>query len=109
MTESFFATFECELIDRRVFRTRAEARIAIFEYVEGWYNPHRRHLPLATSHPWTSRGAINKRLECQATSCPRKRSNSNRPVATTLYTIWNWNFFRRQHIDFPTNTQIIPW
>ena len=30
MAESFFATLECELIDRRVFRTQAEARMAIF-------------------------------------------------------------------------------
>ena len=46
MAESFFATLECELIDRRVFRTQAEARMAIFEYIEGWYNPHRRHSAL---------------------------------------------------------------
>ena len=29
-------------LDRRKFPTRAEARMAIFEYIEGWYNPHRR-------------------------------------------------------------------
>ena len=39
MAESFFATLECELIDRRAFQTQAEARMAIFEYLEGWYNP----------------------------------------------------------------------
>jgi transposase InsO family protein len=33
------------------FRTRAEARIAIFEYIEGWYNPHRRHSALAYESP----------------------------------------------------------
>lgn len=43
MCESFFATLECELLDRRRFQTQAEARIAIFEFIEGWYNPHRRH------------------------------------------------------------------
>jgi putative transposase len=43
MCESFFATLECELIDRRSFRTQAEARMAVFEFIEGWYNPHRRH------------------------------------------------------------------
>ena len=37
MAESFFATLECELIDRRAFRTQAEARMAIFEFIEGWY------------------------------------------------------------------------
>ena len=43
MCESFFATLECELIDRSVFRTHAQARMAIFEFIEAWYNPHRRH------------------------------------------------------------------
>ena len=51
MAESFFATLECELIDRRVFRTQAEARMAIFEYIEGWYNPHRRHSSLGYFSP----------------------------------------------------------
>jgi putative transposase len=51
MAESFFATLECELIDRRCFRTQAEARMAIFRYIEGWYNPHRRHSSLGQRSP----------------------------------------------------------
>ncbi len=43
MCESFFATLECELIDRNTFRSHAEAKLALFEFIEGWYNPHRRH------------------------------------------------------------------
>jgi putative transposase len=43
MCESFFATLECELLDRCRFKTQIEARMAIFEFIEGWYNPHRRH------------------------------------------------------------------
>ena len=43
LCESFFATLECELLDRCRFRTQAEARMAIFDFIEGWYNPHRRH------------------------------------------------------------------
>jgi putative transposase len=43
MCESFFATLECELIDRSTFRSHAEAKLALFEFIEGWYNPHRRH------------------------------------------------------------------
>lgn len=46
MCESFFASLECELLDRRGFRTHAEARMALFRYIEGWYNPHRRHSAL---------------------------------------------------------------
>ena len=51
MAESFFATLECELLDRRTFPTQAEARMAIFEYIEGWYNPHRRHSRLGYRSP----------------------------------------------------------
>ena len=43
MCESFFATLECELLDRTNFHTPAEARQAVFQFIEGWYNPHRRH------------------------------------------------------------------
>ena len=42
LCESFFATLECELIDRSRFQTQVEARMAVFEYLEGWYNPYRR-------------------------------------------------------------------
>jgi putative transposase len=46
LCESFFATVECELIDRRRFRSQAEARMAVFTFIEGWYNPRRRHSAL---------------------------------------------------------------
>ena len=46
MCESFFATLACELLDRRSFKTQAEACIAVFEFIEGWYNPCRRHSAL---------------------------------------------------------------
>ena len=51
MCESFFATLECELLDRRKFKTKAEARMAIFEFIEGWYNPARRHSALGYQSP----------------------------------------------------------
>ena len=51
MAESFFATLECELIDRHSFKTQAEAKMAIFEFIEGWYNPHRRHSSLGQQSP----------------------------------------------------------
>jgi putative transposase len=51
MCESFFATLECELLDRRRFRTQAEARMAAFDFIEGWYNPHRRHSSLDYESP----------------------------------------------------------
>jgi putative transposase len=46
MAESFFATLECELLDRRRFKTQAEARMAVFAFIEGFYNPRRRHSAL---------------------------------------------------------------
>jgi len=46
MCESFFATLECELLDRERFRTQAAARLAVFDFIEGWYNPRRRHSAL---------------------------------------------------------------
>jgi putative transposase len=51
LCESFFATLECELLDRRRFPSQAEARMAVFEYLEGWYNPHRRHSALGYQSP----------------------------------------------------------
>ena len=42
---------ECELLDRRRFRTQAEARMAVFEFIEGFYNPRRRHSSLGYLSP----------------------------------------------------------
>ena len=44
MAEAFFATLECELLERRSFRFQAEARMAVFQCIEGFHNPTRRHL-----------------------------------------------------------------
>ena len=51
MCESFFATLECELLDRYTFRTIADARRLVFEFIEGWYNPHRRHSSIGYLSP----------------------------------------------------------
>jgi putative transposase len=51
MCESFFATLECELLDRNRFRSQVEARIAVFQFIEGWYNPHRLHSGLGYLSP----------------------------------------------------------
>ncbi|HUX88245.1 MAG TPA: IS3 family transposase [Chloroflexota bacterium] len=51
ITESFFATLECELLQRQHFHTEAQARTALFEYIEGFYNPHRRHSALGYRSP----------------------------------------------------------
>ena len=43
MCESFFATLECEPLARTRFLTHAAVRLALFEFIEGWTNPRRRH------------------------------------------------------------------
>ena len=51
LCESFFATLECELLDRERFATPAQARLAVFDFIEGWYNPWRRHSSLEYLSP----------------------------------------------------------
>ena len=51
MAESFFATLECELLDRTRFHDHHQAQREIFEYIEGWYNPQRRHQGLGYQSP----------------------------------------------------------
>lgn len=51
LCESFFATLQCELLDRHRFRVAAEARAAIFTFIEGWYNQHRRHSSIGYCSP----------------------------------------------------------
>jgi putative transposase len=51
LCESFFATLECELLDRTRFATPPVARAAVFDFIEGWYNPRRRHSALRYESP----------------------------------------------------------
>lgn len=53
LCESFFATLECELLERGRFHTPAQAKLAVFEFIEGWYNLHRRHSALDYDSPYT--------------------------------------------------------
>ena len=76
MAESFFATLECELLQRRSFQNQAQARMAIFAFVESFYNTRRLHSALGYLSPneferrapprrrarWAPRGIANKAL-----------------------------------------------
>ncbi len=53
VAESFFATLKCELLYRRSWPRREDARQAIFEFIETWYNPRRRHSTLGYVSPAT--------------------------------------------------------
>jgi putative transposase len=73
MAESFFASLECELIDRRSWQTRTEARLALFTWIEGWYKPRRRHSALNYLSP------MNFELQ-QAQQSPQRGEHELTPV-----------------------------
>ncbi|CAM5784172.1 Integrase catalytic domain-containing protein OS=Cellulomonas persica OX=76861 GN=CPE01_11040 PE=4 SV=1 [Cellulomonas persica] len=51
MMESFWSTMQRELLDRRTWASREELAAGIFEWIEGFYNPHRRHSGLGYRSP----------------------------------------------------------
>ena len=71
--ETFFKTIKAELIWRRSRETRRQAEMAIFEYINGFYNPRRRHSALG----WKSPVAFeNPRWPKRALGAARKRDRS---------------------------------
>jgi putative transposase len=60
--------------------SRTEAERAIFEFIEGWYNPHGRHSSLATSRRPPSSGRPHSRPPCQIPNRPPNRDNLNLPT-----------------------------
>jgi hypothetical protein len=89
MAESFFATLECELIDRRKWETKTEARLALFTYIEGWYNRAAATARSATRHQPRSRRATRRR--CAGT---RSASNTGYPPSPSA-----WRAPRRRWIS----------
>ena len=73
MAESFFASLECELIARRCWKTMAQAGLAIFAWIEAWYNPHRRHKSIEQQSPINFERTIE-----------RKKKTENHPTAMLL-------------------------
>jgi putative transposase len=51
MCESFNATLECELLVKHRFKNQRDAALAVFDFIEGWYNPHRRHTSIGNISP----------------------------------------------------------
>ena len=64
------ATLECELLDRRRFRSRDEARLGVFEFIEGFYNRHRRHSALGYQSPVAFEAARAGRSSVNAVTAP---------------------------------------
>jgi putative transposase len=56
MMESFWGTMQVELLDTRAWNTREELANAIFEWIECWYNPYRRHSSIGMHSPVTFEG-----------------------------------------------------
>jgi hypothetical protein len=86
MCESFFATLECELLDRASFRTQVEARMAVFEFIEGWYNPHRRYSAIGYLSPLTTRRPVVKNTWYHSPS-PSTGAGKLRFAATQISTV----------------------
>ena len=53
MMESFWGTLQLELLDSRTWQTREELANAVFEWIECWYNPKRRHSSIGMRSPIT--------------------------------------------------------
>ncbi len=51
MAESFFSTLQRELLDERRWDTRRQLALAVFEWIEAWYNPRRRHSSIGNLSP----------------------------------------------------------
>lgn len=60
MMESFFSTLQRELLDRKQWQTRSDLASAIFEWIESWYNPHRRHSSIGNLSPVAYERLYNK-------------------------------------------------
>ena len=69
VAESFFATLETELLDRTTFGDRNQARSAVFDYIEGFYNPRRRHSAIGYHSPLDYERSTQTSLLKTQTTC----------------------------------------
>ncbi len=68
LAESFFATLECEPIDRRSFRIRGEARLEVVHFIEGWYDTDGLHSSLGYESPVRVEGRANETVVWRLTT-----------------------------------------
>ena len=90
-SEAFHASIKKERIYRQSWPTRAEARAALFEYIEGWYNPRRRHSTLGYLSPAQYEQQHAEQLQAALQSTP-SRNGSLASIASTTprrtLTVW---------------------
>ena len=58
--ESFFSSLKVERVARKTYRTRDQARADVFDYIERFYNPRRRHSTIGISARWSSNRGRNQ-------------------------------------------------
>jgi putative transposase len=105
--ETFHATIKKEKIYRQSWPTRAQARAAIFEYIEGWYNPRRRHSTLAylspiefeRHHAELAQAAPNGPISVNGSAASISPRGSDGLTTRRVSTVG---------VDFPTDTSISP-
>jgi len=66
VAESFFATLKCALLYRRSWPRRQDAQLALFTFIEAWYNPRRRHSTLGFLSPATYEAQYHSRTHATA-------------------------------------------
>jgi putative transposase len=76
MCESFNATLECELLVNHRFRSQREAALAVFDFIEGWYNPHRRHTSIGNISPMEFERRMSQAARCPICNSTRERISS---------------------------------
>ena len=105
--ETFHATIKKEKIYRQSWPTRAEARTAVFEYIEGWYNPRRRHSTLGylspiefeRQHTELARPALEDSISANGSVASTSPSTSDGPTTRRISTV---------SVDFAANGPISP-
>lgn len=83
LCESFFASLECELIDRYSPRTFPHGRREVFDYIEGWYTPHRRHSALGDESPISYEKSRLAATEPNSLTVHRVRGAPTSPVVSS--------------------------
>ncbi len=82
--ESFFATLECEVLDRQHFATHQDAQRVLFSWIEGWYNPHRRHSSLGYLSPMSFERTLPTSAGCRGHPARRtQRMKANQKLGGT--------------------------
>ena len=87
LCESFFATLKCELIERSTFRTRAEARVAVFDFAEAFYNRKRRHSSLGYISPGAFERAHDQDVARHHSAAARSGLSSDRARPDRLWPV----------------------